>query len=52
MLSPFLVSSLKVPYTLPTRALQPNHSRFLALAFPYTGAYKIRKAFPPIDGTD
>jgi hypothetical protein len=39
MLSPFLVSSLKTPYTLPTLpSPQPTHYHFLALAFPYTGA--------------
>ena len=39
MLSPFLVSSPKVPYILP----QPTHSCFLALAFPYIGAYNLPK---------
>jgi hypothetical protein len=38
MLAPFLVSPLKIPYPLPhPPAPQPTHSRFLALAFPYTG---------------
>jgi hypothetical protein len=35
----FLVSPPKTPYALPPPpAPQPTHSRFLALAFPYTGA--------------
>jgi hypothetical protein len=39
MLSPFLVSLPKIPYLLSSPpAPQPTHSRFLALAFPYTGA--------------
>ena len=43
MLSAFLVSSLKIPYPLPTPpAHQPTHSCFLALAFPYTGAWSLR----------
>jgi hypothetical protein len=34
----------KVPYTLlPLLAPQPTHSRFLALAFPCTGAYDLHK---------
>jgi hypothetical protein len=35
----------KVPYTLPSPcpAPQPTHSCFLALAFPCTGAYNLRK---------
>jgi hypothetical protein len=34
-----LVSPLKIPYPLLTpTAHQPNHSLFLAMAFPYTGA--------------
>jgi hypothetical protein len=32
----------KAPYTLPP-VPQPTHSRFLALAFPYTGAYDLCK---------
>ena len=36
MLSPFLVSSLKIPYHPLPPAPQPTHSHFLALAFPYT----------------
>ena len=45
MLSPFLVSPLKIPYALPPPpAHQPTHSHFLALAFPYTGALSIHKA--------
>ena len=44
MLSPFLVSSPNVPYTLPPPpAPQPTHSCFLALASPYTGAYNLHK---------
>ena len=36
MLSPFLVSPLKIPYPLPPPPdPQPSHSYFLALAFPY-----------------
>jgi hypothetical protein len=31
----------KIPYTLPP--LQPTHSRFLALAFPCTESYDLRK---------
>ena len=39
MLSPFLVSPLKIPYLLPPPpAHKPTHSCFLALTFPYTGA--------------
>jgi hypothetical protein len=30
----------KVPYALPPTPL-PTHSHFLALAFPYTEAYKV-----------
>ena len=33
----------KVPYTLPRPSPQPTHSRFLALAFPCTGTYNLRK---------
>jgi hypothetical protein len=33
----------KVPYTFPCPAPQPTHSHFLALAFPCTGAYNLRK---------
>jgi hypothetical protein len=41
MLSPFLFSSLKIPYSLPPcPVFQPIHGCFMALAFPYT---------PPID---
>ena len=41
-LSPFLVSPLKIPYPLPTPlAHQPTH--FLALAFPYTGAWNLHR---------
>ena len=44
MLSPFLVSPPKIPYPLPPPpAPQPTHSCFLALAFPYTGAYNLCK---------
>jgi hypothetical protein len=38
----------KVPYTLPRPALLPTHSHFLALAFPYTGAYKVCKTKGPL----
>ena len=39
MLSPFLVSPLKIPYPLPLPpAPQPIYSHFLAQAFLYTGA--------------
>ncbi|CRH48541.1 Uncharacterised protein [Chlamydia trachomatis] len=39
VLSPFLVSPLKMPYLLPCPpAHQPFHSGFLAWAFPYTGS--------------
>jgi hypothetical protein len=34
---------LKVPYTLPCPVPQPTHSHFLALAFPCTRAYGLRK---------
>jgi hypothetical protein len=37
------IAILKVPYTLPHPASLPTHSHFLALAFPYTGAYKFCK---------
>ena len=38
MLSPFLVSPLKIPYHFPSPpAHQPTHSCLPALAFPYTG---------------
>jgi hypothetical protein len=33
----------KVPYTHPCPAPQLTHSCFLALAFPCTGAYNLRK---------
>ena len=36
MLSSFLVSPPKPPYSIPSPAYQPTHSSFLALAFPYT----------------
>jgi hypothetical protein len=42
----------KVPHTLPPTPL-PTHSHFLALAFPYTEAYKVYKTngslFPLMD---
>ena len=41
MLSSFLVSPLKMPYHLPLPDPQPTHSCFLALAFPYTGAWNL-----------
>jgi hypothetical protein len=43
----------KVPYTLPCLVPLPTHSHFLALEFPYTGAYMIfarPRASPPNDG--
>ena len=44
MLSPFLVSPLKIPYPLPPPpAPQPTHSLFLALAFPYIGAQNLHR---------
>jgi hypothetical protein len=44
MLSPFLVSPLKTPYPVTSApAHQPTHSHFLALAFPYTGAYHLHR---------
>jgi hypothetical protein len=53
MLSPIFVSSLKIPYNFPPLpAPQPTHSYFLALAFPYTGAYSLLRprASLPNDG--
>jgi hypothetical protein len=44
MLSP------KSPIPSPCPAPQSTHSRFLALAFPCTGAYDLHKTSPPIDG--
>ena len=44
MLSSFLVSPLKTPYSLPhPPAHQPTYSCFLALAFPYTGAWSLHR---------
>ena len=44
MLSPFLVSSLKISYPLsPPPAHQSTHSHFLNLAFPYTGAQNLHR---------
>ena len=44
MLTPFLVSPLKMPYPLPLpSAPQPTHSLFLALAFPFTGAQNLHR---------
>jgi hypothetical protein len=45
MLYPFLVSHVKISYPtpLPPPAHQTTHSYFLALAFPYTGAYNIHR---------
>jgi hypothetical protein len=43
MLTPLLVSSLKVPYTLHLPAPQATHSCFLALAFLCTEAYNLHK---------
>jgi hypothetical protein len=38
MLSPFLVSSLETPYSIPPApAHQPTHSHLLTLAFPILG---------------
>jgi hypothetical protein len=37
----------KVLHTLPLTPL-PTHSRFLALAFPCTGAYKVYKSNGPL----
>jgi hypothetical protein len=34
---------LRVPFTLPGPAPKPTYSLFLALAFPCTGAYNLRK---------
>jgi hypothetical protein len=39
---------LKVPYTLSHPAPLPTHSHFLALVFPYTGAYKVCKTKGPL----
>ena len=53
MLSPFLVSPLKIPYPLlPPPAPQPTHSRLLALASPILGhrTFPRPRASPPIDG--
>jgi hypothetical protein len=38
----------KVPYTFPRPAPLPTHSHFLALAFPWTGAYKVCKTKGPL----
>jgi hypothetical protein len=38
----------KVPYTLLCPAPLPTHSRFLALAFPCTGAYKVCNTKGPL----
>jgi hypothetical protein len=38
----------KVPYTLPHPAPLPTHSHFLALLFPYTGAYEVYKNKGPL----
>ena len=44
VLSPFLVSPLKIPYPVPPPpVLQPTHSCFLAQAFPYTGAQNLHR---------
>jgi hypothetical protein len=44
MLSPFLVSPLKIPYSLPPPPdPQPTHTHFLALAFPYTEAQNLHR---------
>ena len=53
MLSPFLVSSPKIPYNFPPpSASQLIHFCFLALEFHYTEAYNLHKtkASPPTDG--
>jgi len=53
MLSPFLVSPLKILYLLPTPlAQQPTNSYFLALALSYTIWHRTftgPRASPPID---
>ena len=53
MLSPFLVSPLKIPDPLPgppaPAAPQPTFSCFLAQVFPYTGAFREPRVSPPID---
>ena len=48
MLYPLLVSSRKSPISSPCPAPQPTHSRFLALAFPCTGANDLRKTKGPL----
>jgi hypothetical protein len=49
MLSHFLVSFPKTPYTLPIPPPpQPTYSHFLALVFPCTGAYKVCKTKGPL----
>jgi hypothetical protein len=35
--------SRKLPISSPNPASLPTHSHFLALVFPYTGAYKVCK---------
>jgi hypothetical protein len=50
MLSPFLVFSLKIPYTL-LLPNPPTPAGFLALSFPYTGVIIFIRPMvsPPID---
>jgi hypothetical protein len=52
MLSPFLVSSLKIPYAPLLPAPQPTHSHFLAWPSPILGhrIFARPRASPPIDG--
>ena len=53
MLSPFLVSSLKIPYPLlPLAAPQPTHSYSWPWHFPILGhrIFPRPRASPPIDG--
>jgi hypothetical protein len=40
--------SQRFPYTLPQTASLTTHSYFLALEFPYTGAYKVCKTKEPL----
>ena len=43
MLSPFLISSLKIPSPLPLLTKLPGYSCFLALTFFYTGAQNLHR---------
>ena len=40
--------SQKIPISSPCPAPLPTHSRFLALAFPSTGAYKVCNTKGPL----